>query len=57
MGIASVRDAEVSETHLSINRKTIVYTLVAFGLLMFRPFGAVRAQDDSAPTATAKVIG
>lgn len=41
---------------MSINRKTIVYTLVAFGLLMFHPFGAVRAQEDSAPTTSVKVI-
>lgn len=49
-------EAEVSKTHLSINRKTIVYTLMAFGLLMFRPFGAVRAQENPAPTARREVI-
>jgi ankyrin repeat protein len=49
-------DAEVGERHLSIIRKTIVYTLVAAGLLLFSSFGVIRAQENLAPTASPKTI-
>jgi uncharacterized protein len=40
---------------LSITSKTI-YTLLAVGLLMFSPFGVIRAQAKLAPTATPRII-
>jgi uncharacterized protein len=49
-------DAEVDNKNVSINTKTIVYTLVALGLLMLGPFRAVRAQEDSARTASPTII-
>jgi ankyrin repeat protein len=41
---------------LNITRKTIVYTFVAVGLLLFSPFAVIRAQENLAPTASAKTI-
>jgi ankyrin repeat protein len=49
-------EVEVGERHLRINRKTIGYTLLAVALLMFSPFGIIRAQENPAPTASSKII-
>jgi ankyrin repeat protein len=54
-GIA-LGDAEVGERHLSITRKTIIYTSLAVGLLMFSPFGMIRAQGNLSPTASPRII-
>ena len=41
---------------MNINLKTIGYTLLAVGSLMFNPFGVIRAQDNPAPTASPEII-
>jgi ankyrin repeat protein len=54
-GIA-LGDAEVGERQLSITRKTIIYISLAVGLLMFSPFGVIRAQENLTPKASPKII-
>jgi ankyrin repeat protein len=44
------------ETHLSITRNTIVYSLIALGLLMLSSARLARAQENRPPTAYSKII-